>query len=482
VTIDTAQPPDCPFRRYVPAAMSVALFVAAVVVMTWPAWINGSPLGFFDSPTYYKQGREAVEATLALLAPAAAAPDASTGGGFGAAAASADFVRSLGYAGFVYVAAQTPLGLFGIVLAQSALIAGVLAVLIGQQAPVARSDLVLAVATCLALTPMAWFAAYLMPDILAVVPIVTAMILVRGLEGVGPSARLFLIGASTFAALSHYGHLPLGLAIGLLAVGILAVERRLTLVALVIALAPTGLAMATNAAASSVAFEEPSIAPKRLPLLLARSIADGPAEWHLEAHCDTYRYAICEIFDGDVPSNLGVLLWSGDGMLKKATPDQMSRIRAEEILILRRAFAEYPLEQTWSLVGNAVRQVWTIGMDDFWWARLSFDADGLLVADRAPNEDRAGLGAVSAVHLFAILAAVALVARFAWLDGLRVGRREREALLVLVGGLVVNAAIFGGLSAPVDRYQARIVWLLAVFAALLWLARRSPAGRTAAAS
>ena len=37
---------------------------------------------------------------------------------------------------------------------------------------------------------------------------------------------------------------------------------------------------------------------------------------------------------------------------------------------------------------------------------------------------------------------------------------ERDLALLIMVGLIANAVIFGGLSAPVDRYQSRIAWLL----------------------
>jgi hypothetical protein len=37
---------------------------------------------------------------------------------------------------------------------------------------------------------------------------------------------------------------------------------------------------------------------------------------------------------------------------------------------------------------------------------------------------------------------------------------------------MANAAIFGGLSAPVDRYQMRVIWIVPMVAALFWLSRR----------
>ena len=44
---------------------------------------------------------------------------------------------------------------------------------------------------------------------------------------------------------------------------------------------------------------------------------------------------------------------------------------------------------------------------------------------------------------------------------------ERRVILAMVLGLVCNAVVFGGLSAPVDRYQARVVWLVPACLVLL---------------
>ena len=72
-----------------------------------------------------------------------------------------------------------------------------------------------------------------------------------------------------------------------------------------------------------------------------------------------------------------------------ATPAQIDRIRVEEPLILRRAFLEYPAEQPWSFVGNAVSQTWTFGMDDFSWARLARHPDGSVNTARSARTGRA---------------------------------------------------------------------------------------------
>jgi uncharacterized ion transporter superfamily protein YfcC len=74
--------------------------------------------------------------------------------------------------------------------------------------------------------------------------------------------------------------------------------------------------------------------------------------------------------------------------------------------------------------------------------------------------------------LAALIAATLLILLYARRDRLGVGRREREMLFMAVAGLAINAAIFGGLSVPVDRYQGRVIWIIPALAALFWLERR----------
>lgn len=433
-------------------------------------WLNGSPLLFYDSIMYIDQGQTGVERILGLIWP-------HSNGGVGAnsgvglvngeaeSVIATKFVRSIGYSAFAYVTSLPPLGGFGTILAQATIIAGVIGVLFGRLVLAQPLDALIALGVCIAVTPLPWFVSYLMPDILAAVPIVCGLIIVRGLEGVGRWVLLLLFAVTTFAAMSHYGHLPLALAVGLAALAVLLAQSRLTLAAVVLALAPTAVAGVVNMAGSQVAFEEVSVAPKRLPLLLARSILDGPARWHLEAHCPEQGYAMCEIFDTIADNNPRSLLWS----IMSSTPEQLERIRQEETLILRRAFMEYPLQQTWSLARNSLKQFWTIGTLDITWGRMSRDSSGEFVRQDA---GRKGLEFVAATHVASTLAAIWLIAFWAWRDGLRVGEREREMLFVGVVGFAVNAAIFGGLSAPADRYQSRVIWILPLLAALFWLARR----------
>ena len=114
------------------------------------------------------------------------------------------------------------------------------------------------------------------------------------------------------------------------------------------------LALLALFAMSYVGFGTASVAPKRYPILLARSVADGPGLRYLVRHCPTEHYAVCEIFDTGIPTRPRDFLWGPNGVRYRATPEQMDRIRAEEWPIVRNAALEYPALQFESSSGNMV--------------------------------------------------------------------------------------------------------------------------------
>lgn len=91
--------------------------------------------------------------------------------------------------------------------------------------------------------------------------------------------------------------------------------------------------------------------------------------------------------------------------------------------------------------------------------------------------------AIGAVQLAALgVAFVGIGLAFASARG-EVTPGIRAALGLILVALIVNAAVCGGLSAPADRYQGRIIWVLALFGLILlarWAATRQVRPRRAA--
>ncbi len=206
-----------------------------------------------------------------------------------------------------------------------------------------------------------------------------------------------------------------------------------------------------------------SLTPNRIPALLARSVGDGPGRWYLQEECDQgASYAVCELFD-TIPDNMHQFLWVGLG---RATDEQMARIRAEEMGIVLAAFRRYPLEQIGATLANAGQQFAMIGTSDLW---LYTPADQAKVLNdvRVTGGNSQRNDAIRAFEWVALVATAASLLVLGW--RVVTGRTRHfltEAALMVFFALVVNAAIFGGLSAPVDRYQSRMAWLIPALLAL----------------
>ncbi len=305
-----------------------------------------------------------------------------------------------------------------------------------------------------AVTTLPWFASYQMPDLMAAAVILWGAILAWRFDDLGPWQRVALTLIAAFAVAAHYGHGPVAAALYALVLLWRLVRRRLTLAVVAAAMFPIFFAPLANLGASSVALDKPSAAPLRLPVLLARSIGDGPARWYLEEACPEAPLAFCEAFGDWVPRNIPQFLWDKDG-IDSLTPELLERIRDEEFLVLARAFRAYPVEQTASLFGNAARQVVEVGLGGI---RVE-NADGE-VTDHA----RAVVRIFDRVVPIGVWTGAALLLWLA-LRG-RLTRPELETAAVVVLGLLINAGVFGGLSAPVDRYQSRAIWLLPALAGI----------------
>ena len=458
--------------RTVRPMIAVTLVALLSAVLLWPAMINGGPLTFFDTPGYLDQGRTATSLVVGKTMAALFPTEVALGGEAIAAEEQPSFLRSVVYPIFAYLGSIGPLGLTGTVFLQAVIVAVLVGMIAGQEAVASPKRAAVLTVICVAFTSLPWTVSTLMPDVFASVAILCAIIIGARLDRIGPGGKLFVFIAASLAALSHYGHPPLFLAAAGAALLALVVQRRLSVSAVILAIGPLAFTVVASLGVSQAVFDETSVVPRRMPLLLARSMEDGPARWHLEEHCDEYGYAICDLWGGEFPNGLGTLLWSPDGLLKTATDAQMDRIRTEEVVILQRTLAEYPIEQLWSFIGNGVRQLGMIGLDDTSWGRVISDETGQFRLEPRTPFVLQDLAAIETVQKTVVLAGIALILAFVLKDGLRSGDRERSMLFIVMVSLMTNAAVFGGLSAPVDRYQMRVIWIVPMVAALFWLSRQ----------
>lgn len=471
-------------RGHLAPAVSVAplltargglIALLAALVLCWPMLATGSYLVFSDSSSYVRGGQIIWGMATDMLGIGDVQSPAEPGGGGdgSGAAADGDEKKGRGYVvrSFVYsmytLAAGAALWPAGFAVLQTAMTLWMLFALIGPEAASRPRVLLVGFIYLAAVTTLPWFTAYLMPDILAAAVLIYAAILVCRFDDLGPWQR-FAIGAiAAFAVAAHYGHGPL--AAGLFGAVLLwrLVCRRLTLSVTVAALLPVLFSPLANLSASSVALDSPSVTPLRLPILLARSIEDGPARWYLSDVCPEAPLAFCEAFGDEVPTNIAAFLWAENG-IESVSPEVMARIREEEFRVLAAAFLAYPLRQSASLLGNAALQTVKVGTGEIF---LGANNDEFRLSQPNPSGQ-------AVLRVFDTVTPLGTAAGGLLLLGLfvsgRLTRPEAEIVGVVVLGLLLNALIFGGLSAPVDRYQSRIAWLLPALAAI-FLARRAGA-------
>ncbi|XHY19306.1 hypothetical protein SuNHUV7_41220 (plasmid) [Pseudoseohaeicola sp. NH-UV-7] len=311
-------------------------------------------------------------------------------------------------------------------------------------------------------TTLPWFVVYLMPDIFAAVPILFGILLIGPLSATTGWQRWFFAALSALAVSFHYGYPPLMAGVTAVALLCLMVRGSLTPALGFAALLPVVFAPLLNLAASSAVLDNPSATPLRLPILLARSLEDGPALWYLTEACPEANLAFCDAFGDDIPAYVGSFLWDEDG-ISKLSREQMAQIREEEFTILWRAFRAYPIAQTTSLLGNAAKQSVKIGTGNIS-GRLATEEFGI---ERLPP-DAPALRALQRYDTLVMwTSAISAAICLGCLCFPRVRRRHGGTLLIVLSGLLANAVIFGGLSAPVERYQSRVIWLLSLMAVLM---------------
>lgn len=431
-------------------------FLIVVLLLMWPAFWTGAPLASLDTEGYYEGGGTAWAFVADKLGHAQERPDAAPASGgddppSGDAPTTLDRavsnIRSVPYSAYVNPLVRIA-GPYGAVVGS---VSGTALLVWLALSPMRLVRRVTAAALLAVLTTVAFFATQISPDIFAAWIILIPIVVVSRQPYVGPWLSL-LLGVMAFVAIVfHYSHIPLAAAMGG-GLGLWLAMRR-NWASAVLVQAPLILAMLVNVGISAALPGKISLAPGRLPILLARSLEDGVAVRYLNETCDTAGFAICEVYD-TFPTTVRETLWQDDGIRDRATAEQMGRIADEELRLLLAVLRYDPMAQIQALLGNAADQFTRIGLYEAFAAgyEIAGPRQIVLTTLRPLRNETDFITATERISL--TLSFCALVAVFWAAPGARAG-----ILLVLLG-LVTNALVCGGLSSPADRYQGRIAWLI----------------------
>ncbi|WP_375271418.1 hypothetical protein [Sphingomonas sp.] len=481
-------------ERITPLTARQYALVLLGLLMLWPAAINRAPFLFRDTTAYVHGADAAImratgattawsnEAVRATAAPASAAEPA--GSVEEAADAPVLLGRSIFYGVFAWLGALT--GTLWTVATMQALLVG--AVVLGLVRHVVdpgspRFARAVVIATlALATTPLAWFTAMVMPDVLTGLALVAAAVLLVGWRRERAGARALWFGLASFAALAHSSHVLILLALGITG---LAVERARVGAGVLILAALTGVA-GEVAFARAVEMLTGS-APIRPPFVTARLAEDGPTRAYLDRHCATVEFHLCR-YATRLPLNSDLFLWNAEparGVFMAVPAAERRALAAEQPRFVWAVMCDQPLAVARVAMSAVGRQFAAWRLSEF--NHDLYPDDARAIAERLPPNERAAFVASRAfagtmpIHVAqaaALLWAIAGVAVAFW----SWARDRRSALsttaAVLVAGWVLDVVICGALSTPHDRYQARVLWVLALLPVMLAgrrLARRAPA-------
>ncbi len=448
-----AEPARARGRRRLPV---LAAILAGAALLLWPAGLNGYPLVFSDTGAFLSQ-------TLMPLAP---------------------FDKPFVYGPALHLLSAR-VTLWGPAVAQGLLLSWLLwltqRVVLGE----ARAGRHLVLCLGLAgLTAAPWFAALLMPDVLAPALVLAVFLLGFGGTALGRAERLGLVLLGGFAAAAHLAHLPLAAAMALL---VLALRRRWR--PALLGLLPLALALPLLVATNLAVHGRASVSPYGSVFALARLVADGPAARTLAARCpEEPGWRLCA-WVGRLPRDSDEFLWAprgpvwGDGGPIALAPEASA--------ILRETLAREPLAVLRAAADNAVAQLGRVRVGDTLGPQhLDVTVARMLAEGFPPAEQarfRASLQAQGALPAAAapflpvqepLLLFGALAAGFALLRW-RAQPMAAALALIALAGVAVNAAVTGALSAPHDRYGARIAWLLPLAGLLALSSRAQQAARPA---
>jgi hypothetical protein len=206
---------------------------------------------------------------------------------------------------------------------------------------------------------------------------------------------------------------------------------------------------------------------------------DGPGMAALHRDCPATHWRLCP-FLADFPTNSDDFLWTRDSPVNRAGGPKL--VSTEADAIIGAAIRAAPIAELHAALTNTLTQLTVFASGDGlnpwptqvspWIARYFPAREQAAYAAARQQQGTLSVPAPLA-RIHQIVAVTGVVACALLLPGAFRRRTPCAGLLLTV--LVVlplSAAITGGLSAPHDRYQARVMWLPPFAATVAFAARR----------
>jgi hypothetical protein len=478
----------------------VALIGGLLVVCIWPAIYNGQPFLNPDTLQYIRYADAGIAKLTGHSSEWLPMAPRFTPQAAGQVAAQADDQAQRQppfYGRSIYYGALLRLGdafglLWGSIAVQAAALMLAVALTLSRTVGFGWTKFAVVLILLSLVTPMAFYASCLMPDIFAGVTILgAANLMVYG----GRMHRVSLIswiGLMCAALLFHISHVVVALClVGLWLVSRVLLRWSVSWRGLAAILFSVIIAFAGEEAFTLATIKGFGVAPIRFPTLTARLVVDGPGAEYLKVHCPQANFALCRIVDRLPIATSHQFLWADaadGGVFTPADPDFRRALSNEQVRFFFATLSYDPIGVALAMLKDTVEQIGKFSMDD-----INYDDEkrAVYLAQIPPSylsvaeRTRAWEGTLPGVTLSAIVLGSSL-ASLAYLFGFlvfldkRVAGRDpdlRRFSVIVAAGVLINAFVCGALSGPEDRYQARVIWLIPLLAGLIYLRRPLPLER-----
>ncbi len=481
--------------------------LAAAAILLLPAALWGRPFVFYDTPAYWGWGRDIGEGLLRPWPQAGQAWIAGRPlhgweiGAHGATSGDLRFTltlltaRSAFYALPFYLLTRAG-GLWLVAAVQAIVTAWTLQVVGRALIPPMSGLAYLALVAALAgLTSLGFEAAYAMPDLFGGLALLAAGALIACPERLGFASRLGLCALMTYAALVHTANLldlAVAVAFSLVIYGRAGLAKALARVAPVAAvLAVALIASVVSQMALAQAFGRPLLTA---PFLASRVLADGTGQSYLRRACGGTRLAACDLTEvkADYPEYyLGLYPLEPPPLMdaarlydqlqfrvvSDAEAEHRERFVHEQPRLVLGAFLTDGGREAGAMLASGAAEALNFSVN------RDFDSLRGLMREHTRRRDqivaltpgaaacvRGGdracgdldLGALGAVQVLAVWLSLALLAIGAVRKAAKTAEADdlRPFAVCMVGFVMANALICGGLSGAYDRYQSRVEWLI----------------------
>lgn len=491
------------------ASSRFAFWLAVLTVLgLWPALTNGQPFYYADTTAYVRGADLAVAKAFGNRFATEWAKDrrrtiriqipvTDTGQSAAEQKPAQHIVlagRSIVYGALLYLGALTG-GMWFSAIMQSLAAVYLVFLIVVRTLRLNFCHFLIICGVLLLASPLPFFVSDLMPDVFAGLLILGFAILAASWERLSNAERAITGGVILFATLSHATHALLLIGLTALTAAYAGLIQRsgwrpirgLVGVAAVCLM----LSFLWEAAFSFGVTRVLGNPPARPPFVSARlvSMLGAPA---VSRVCASNDFAVCR-FQDRFPIDTDTFLWSedeGSGVFNVADAHTRLALGKEEIRFALAIIPQNPGRFVSGELQDALRQLIAFGLDEYCYSTqaLSFFESRLPARDF--EKMKMTLAARSRAYVVfgnkvlyptAALGAVAILALLLS-DARRPGGPGRESTGskasydkegenrqdrvwrtvtgVLLGGVVLNAIICGGLSAVNNRYEARVIWLI----------------------